>query len=73
MGTVVDDAVHVQVQVVKYRNVGFRDRLVNARIPLTQPAVELRYPCTNRRCEVNTLPPRMCLTSVAIFSRQATP
>ena len=41
MGADVDDAVHVQVEVVELRNLMFLDYLAEAGVPLRKPAVEL--------------------------------
>ena len=41
MGADVDDAVHVQVQVVKLRNLVFLHNFTETGIPLTEPSVEL--------------------------------
>ena len=46
MRAVVDDAVHVQVQVVDLGDVGLRNGLVDQRIPLAQPPVELGDACS---------------------------
>lgn len=45
MGAVVDHAVHVQVQVVDDRHDRAATRLVDERIPLAQPSVELGDTC----------------------------
>lgn len=46
MCAVVDDTVHVQVEVVHHRHVSAGYRLVDERVPLAQPSVELGDPCS---------------------------
>ena len=46
MRTVVDDAVHVQVQVVNLGDVGLRNGLIDEGVPLAQPPVKLGDACS---------------------------
>ena len=46
MRAVVDDAVHVQVQVVDLGDVGLRDGLVDEWVSLAHPSVELGDACS---------------------------
>ena len=49
MGTVVYDSVHIKVQVVHNGHACARNRLVDKRIALAQPAIKLGNPCSIMR------------------------
>ena len=48
MRAVVDDPVHVQIQVVHFWHVGLCNRLIDERVSLAQPSIKLRNTCWHK-------------------------
>lgn len=60
MSAIVNDAIHVQVEVIEYRNIGAGTGLIGEWISLTQPSEELWNPCKTKSEVVQSLPQFGC-------------